>query len=134
MGFTWTSSLMTGIDQVDQEHKQLIEQVENLYEAMSKGQGDARIREILNFLEKYTVEHFRNEERLYQKHGYPDLNRHKEIHAQFIEDFGQLKQEFLSNQSDHSLAIKVNKLAMSWLTNHIGKEDKQACQYIKNNR
>ncbi len=134
MGFTWTKSLMTGIKAVDDEHQALIEQVEKLYEAMSSGQGNKRVKEILDFIERYTKEHFQHEEKLYEKYAYPDLKRHKEIHRKFIADFEPLKEMALSHSEDKTNAIKINKVAMNWLMNHIGKEDKKACLYIKENQ
>ena len=43
MAYQWDSSLETGYEKVDKQHKQLVAAVNNLMEASASGRGDAAV-------------------------------------------------------------------------------------------
>ncbi len=130
----WTSQLMLGVEEMDKEHKELVDAVERLYQEMLKGKGKKAVSETIDFLGNYVVTHFKHEEELQRKYGYPDFQAHKKIHADFIEGFNKLKTQINESEIDSKLAIEVNKTAVDWLRNHIGKEDRKVSEYILQKR
>lgn len=62
MTIEWNDSYKVGLDILDSQHKELVERISVLLEAMRQGRGD--VATILGVLEGYAIEHFDTEERL----------------------------------------------------------------------
>lgn len=131
MSITWKEDLAIGVDQIDSQHKELLGRIDGLFEACNKGKGKEEVTKVIDYLEDYVVTHFSDEEALQRKYGYPEYNSHKMLHTQFIKDFGTLKQSLDKEGVTPSLIIRMNKLLIDWLLNHIKKTDKVLGAYIK---
>ena len=57
----WDASMTTGVDSLDDEHRQLISWLNDLLSAMSLGRGSAEIAGLLDQLGSYSVTHFGRE-------------------------------------------------------------------------
>lgn len=130
MAISWKEDLAIGIDRIDNQHKELVARIDGLFEACNRGRGKDEIQKVVDYLEEYVVTHFADEEALQKEYGYPEYNTHKQLHDQFIKDFGALK-DSLREGVTPSLIIKMNKLLVDWLLNHIKKSDKALGVYIK---
>lgn len=74
--FQFEQSLSVGISEIDGQHKQLINLINQLHEAMSSGKGKDVFGKTLDELVKYTVYHFGTEERYMQRFGYENYATH----------------------------------------------------------
>lgn len=86
----WSDKLLTGVREVDEQHKKLVALINELYDAMKQGKGKEVIDKALDELVKYAGYHFSTEETLMTKYGYPELASHKREHENFkakIKDF-----------------------------------------------
>ncbi|MDI3280784.1 MAG: bacteriohemerythrin, partial [Bacillota bacterium] len=90
----WTEDLATGVTQIDDQHKELIERVNQLLAACSEGRGKEEVGRTLNFLSDYIVFHFGTEEKYMTQYDYPGYNSHKAQHTGFIKEFTDLKGKF----------------------------------------
>ena len=126
----WDKRLESGHPGIDEQHKALIETYNRLHGAMKQGKGKDEIGGILNFLKDYTVSHFKMEEDLMARHGYPMAARHKEIHADLLRQVGDLVQKY--NAGTTTLTLPVMDFLESWLTTHIQGEDFRLAEYLKN--
>lgn len=130
----WSASLATGVDLIDQQHQELIKRINQLLEACNQGKGKEVVEEMLNFLEDYVKTHFRAEEKLQQDHHYPEYPTHKQLHDQFIQDIGNLKQQFESEGATLRLVVVINRKVVDWLTQHIMRADKALAAFLKEGR
>jgi hemerythrin-like metal-binding protein len=124
MGFMeWNEKFITGVREADEQHKRLVDLINELYDAMSQGKGSEVIDKILYELAKYADYHFKTEEGLMSKYGYPELEQHKREH----EAFTKKVQEFIESRKGGSLTLtmKVMNFLKEWLTNHILGTDKK---------
>lgn len=126
--FQWQDSMSVGIDQIDKQHMQLVSLIDELYNAMSKGQAKDELDRIFNELFDYTKTHFFSEEKLMFVHQYKDYENHKKEHEKFVEEIKEQKHMF--DQGDHKIAIKVANFLKDWLTNHIMKSDQKYAPYL----
>jgi len=126
----WNDSLLVGIPQVDKQHKELVDAINKLTDACTQGKGRPEIERTLNFVVSYTQAHFKDEEIIQQKLGYPGATAHKWIHTQFIMTVGALVQEFNQNGPTIALIGKLNKSLVDWVVNHIKTEDKKIGEYM----
>jgi hemerythrin len=64
MAVAWTEELATGIEVIDDQHKELFRRIDGLLEACKAGKGREAVAGVLAFLENYVVEHFAAEEKI----------------------------------------------------------------------
>ena len=76
----WNSFYSVHIDELDEQHKELIHLINEMYDAMKNGKGTDALGSILSELVEYTKYHFDAEEKLFLQYGYPE----REAHAKFI--------------------------------------------------
>lgn len=126
----WTDSLSVGIEQIDFQHKTLINAINELFDACSKGMGRKKITETLEFMKNYTVTHFKDEEEVQRKCGYPDFVNHKKIHDDFVKQVIVYSNRLETEGPNISLVVDFNKFVNSWLMEHISNEDKKIGQFI----
>jgi len=128
--FEWNSQLDTGIESIDQQHRQLVAMLGKLFEAMKDGAGSNLLNDILNSLEDYARSHFSDEERLMEDSGYPEMSTHKTAHKLFQHKILELKRDFHKDQQG-ALSIRVVLFLRTWLTDHIGTVDQQLSKHLQ---
>jgi len=131
MAYQWDSSLETGYEKVDNQHKQLVAAVNNLMEASISGKGDDVVMETLEFLTGYTIKHFSDEEKLQIQFNYPDYLNHKRLHDEFKLKVGELVQRVKDEGPTEKLINEVSSIIGSWLLNHIKGDDFRMAAFVK---
>lgn len=131
MALQWDDSLLVGIDEVDEQHRSLVETFTRLSAAAQNGEARHLIAELADFLVKYTHEHFATEERLMRQYGYPLLEEHLREHDEFTRDARELAHKITVEGASREIAIvTIGKLAR-WIINHIRKEDLKMGEHIR---
>ena len=131
MAYKWDSSLESGHEKIDNQHKQLIAAVNNLMDASSSGKGDKAVMDTLEFLTGYAVKHFADEEQLQMDYGYPDYLNHKRIHDEFKDVVKDLTQQVAKDGPTVEIIAKVSSTVGAWLLNHIKGDDFRMAAYVK---
>ena len=126
----WNDSMLIGIPQVDDQHKALMEATNRLMDACNLGKGRMEIEKILNFVVAYTLKHFRDEETIQAKLGFPGAISHKWIHTQLIHQVGALVQEFKQAGPSIAFVKELNHSFGDCIFNHIKSEDIKFGEYI----
>jgi len=126
----WDESFSVGIEKFDEEHQQLVAMLNELFEAVQAGRGREGLGEIMDRLIDYTKFHFANEEHYLLKHGYPDLEAHKEEHRILTRQVEEMLRKYRSGATA-MLSMEVLHFLKSWLTNHIKGTDKQYGGYLQ---
>jgi hemerythrin len=120
---TWNDNLSVKVKEIDLQHQKLIDMINELNEAMKKGKGKESLAKIINGLVSYTATHFKQEERYFDKFGYPDTVNHKKEHVAFVKKVTDFKNGFEKNNL--SVTVEVMNFLSDWLKNHIKGTDKQ---------
>ena len=126
----WNDSLLIGVPEIDEQHKKLVETIDKLMDACSKGYGPVVIGGILNFAVNYTLEHFAAEEKAQEDSGYPGLAEHKQIHADFTSTVSMFVDDFKTNGPGDTIVETLQSALVDWVVNHISVEDKKVGDYI----
>lgn len=121
--FTWNENMSVGILQLDIQHKNLINMINNLYNAMSAGKGKEILPNILKEMSAYAVSHFSTEEKFMQQYGYPEYETHKKEHELFVKKVQEFNREFA--KGNISITLNVANFLKTWLSNHIQNTDKK---------
>lgn len=122
----WSDALRFGIDDIDAQHKQLFDLA-----ATFEGNGDQiRVMQSLAILCNYVKEHFRDEEALLQKAGYPKLAAHRALHREFRNMLSELLGAAPAMTLDQ-IAERVQQLINGWFYNHILVADRDYVPLLK---
>ena len=121
----WDPSMTTGIDSVDDQHKQLIAWLNDLLEAMSMGRGRTEVEALLAQLGTYAGTHFGHEEACMVKYKCPVAAANAAAHKEFVATFTAFREEFQRDGATASLVVRVESELMRWLTGHIKRTDTQ---------
>ena len=127
----WESTLETGYEKIDNQHRQLFAAVNNLIEASASGKGDRVVMDVLEFLTSYVIKHFSDEEQLQIDYDYPDYLNHKRIHDDFKATSGELIQQVSLEGPSEELIEKAVSMIGAWLLNHIRGDDFRMAAFVK---
>jgi hemerythrin len=131
MLYQWDSSLETGHEKIDNQHKQLINALNDIIEASEQGKGRDEIFKTIDFLTGYSITHFASEEKLQVDYDYPDYLIHKHYHDEFKEKVGVLTKWLIIEGPTEKLINDTTKTIGDWLLNHIKGDDFRMAAYVK---
>ncbi|MGI6577396.1 MAG: bacteriohemerythrin [Eubacteriales bacterium] len=131
MAVKWTPNLSVGVEYIDSQHKIWFEKANDLFEAGKNRKSKEVIGEMLDFLDDYTKQHFKDEEAYMEKISYPDIEKQRAAHKIFVEELAKLKQEYQRSGGNLTVIINANQMILNWLTQHISTMDKQIGAYAK---
>ena len=124
----WKDEYNVGIDSIDQQHRKLVNLINQLQTAVDYSTGEEFEREALDELVDYTKTHFIYEEGLMEDNGYPDFEAHRAKHRAMIAEVEAVLAEY---EQDHDRAMEdAVTFLKSWLINHINGTDKQYSSYL----
>jgi len=124
--FPWSENFETGILQIDEQHKRLV-QLLNLLASHFAHQSDIpTLNNIFDELAEYAHYHFQTEERIWQHFFGGDSweIEHKKVHSSFVEEILSLKGEESIKPFDDVLEDVLSFLT-HWLAFHILESDKR---------
>lgn len=121
--YKWSDELSVNVEAFDKHHRRLVELINELHEAMSKGRGREVVDSVIVELANYTRYHFSEEERLMKQHNHAGYEQHKAEHDAFVKTV----EEFIGrlDAGSGTLSISVMSFLVKWLTTHIQKTDKK---------
>jgi hemerythrin len=131
MNWEWTSSLETGIEQIDEQHKELFNRIDKLELAIYKGRAAIELESLMKYLESYIIEHFEMEEQLMLDNIYPNFAAHSRQHNEFRNILTGIMDSCRNRGADSYLAIDVDKQMRKWWENHILKIDMAYIPFVK---
>lgn len=125
----WSNRYVTGIQEIDTQHKELVRIINELYDAMKQGSANDKISGILDFLTKYTIEHFQAEEKLMRGYAYPALAAHKVEHDALVKQVTEFFKK--KDGSKLALTLELSKFLSDWITKHILGHDLAYVPFFK---
>ena len=117
----WTQALEVGIAEIDEQHRWLVDQTNDLHEALRAGASREQVGALLEGLMDYVMNHFIVEENLFIRLGYPDTEAHQAQHNLFS---GQVMSLLSRHDCGETVSAETLELLKDWLTHHILKVDK----------
>jgi len=127
-------SLLTGVEKIDEQHKELINRIDLVRQAGKNGTSAKEIIPTLMFIQKYVSKHFADEEELQLSCGYPKYNEHKAAHISFSKKVETLFDKCNDEGVNLITILETNKILYNWLVTHIHKVDMEFAQYYKENK
>ena len=117
---------LTGIEEIDKEHKRLFEIADELYtlkcEEFIPDKYD-NIRAILEELREYTLTHFEHEEEYMKSIGYKRMFTQKSQHDALRQIMDEWDLDAIDENQDETIE-EMLRIVTDWLVNHILNQDK----------
>lgn len=121
----WKESYSVGVAAVDHEHRELIDLVNRLYEALISRREPEDVPAAFGDLFRAISSHFALEERFMREHGYDQTTEHKDDHERLLDELRDIMD---AHEATEGLAddVMVQKFADNvevWFTNHFSTHD-----------
>lgn len=127
MPIAWDSTLDTGIDVIDAQHRRIVEYINDL-EIAKMTLDKKKVNDIIEQLIDYTQSHFGFEEAMLEEAGYKFLKPHKKVHELFIR---RVTDFTLRAARGEEIADELHSMLSKWLLNHIASEDRDYAATVK---
>ncbi len=127
---TWNDTYSVKIKKFDDQHKRLIDLINQLHDAMLVGKGKEAMGNVLNSLVDYTKTHFAAEETLMKLHNYPDYEQHKKEHNLLVMQVLDIQKQLREGKTPITQAIMF--FLKEWLQQHIQGNDKKYGPFLNN--
>ncbi len=119
---TWRPDFNLGIDEIDEQHKKIVELINTLNKAFINNEACEKLGAILDEMADYADYHFRTEETLFIQHLFPFSEEHKRLHENFRSKVSQFKEQF---ENGLPVTFRILGFLRKWLTNHILDVDRE---------
>lgn len=118
--FAFTQDCLTGIEEIDNEHRHLFELINQAMALLQEPSAAAvAVRELVADLKNYAVTHFAHEEAYMEQIGDPELPRQRREHAAFAEKINGMNPEPADGDSGREALNELLKYLAGWLYRHI---------------
>ena len=125
----WEDSFSVGFKPIDDQHKTLVDMINELFQACKAGvvEADMAFLQIIKKALDYAETHFADEEDYLSEANYPHLDEQKEQHEAFVEEVQKTIEEFEAGNIE---PIYFARYLKNWLLNHIAVYDKRYAPYL----
>ena len=118
----WSDVLNLGIEEIDNQHKDLLGLVNEMHLAIRDSRGREAVAKVLARLADYIKIHFAVEESLMRILGYPGYEGHKAQHEELIRSVLDLQRRVDTDKM--AIGVELMHYLKTWLTRHIVESDR----------
>ncbi len=90
----WHEEYSVGVPDVDHEHREIIELINEVYHQLQDPQSDTDVMGFLGEIFAQIIAHFALEERIMRNAHYPELDAHKEDHEKLLDELRDLMDDY----------------------------------------
>jgi len=127
-----TKTFELDCDVLDQDHKQLVEMVNEIIAMLDNGET-GKCRDKVAEFASFTKGHFGREENYLAKSGYPDIEKHRQHHRYLMEKIDHMV-EFASAADDNEIACEsLKKELVFFVMDDVITSDLDFKSYVSDN-
>ena len=134
MAFKWDSYFETGIAIVDEQHRGLVDLINEAAPLLSARGAltHARLDVLIDRLFDYAAVHFKTEEEVMRSNGLLDdyCLEHQKIHRAFVDQVIE-QRALMESSTDEDAGSSLLRFLTGWLTFHILSEDQRMARQIR---
>lgn len=123
MALKWDEMYETGIAEIDRQHQNLFEHINDLEKKIQAGDGQRRMAEMLQYLKMHTKAHFSYEEDCMEKYQCPAATKNYIAHQKFMKIFEELENRFQSDPGNIYIQKHVHSSIEIWVDQHLRDVD-----------
>jgi hemerythrin-like metal-binding protein len=134
LNIEYNESLMTGIEEIDEQHRFLIDTLHEANHMFSNNYDRELLNQVTKDLLSYAITHFETEEALMQQHGYLDAHPnaakdHISQHRDFTNRIVSINDRLREGLSIHY--VELFEFLEAWLQNHVLGFDQDLGRYLR---
>jgi hemerythrin len=117
----WKPNYSVGIDSMDDEHQQMIQLINEIYEELAQRRDPESVEQFLGDTHSAIAMHFALEERMMRDAGYSEYAAHKGDHEDLLDQILEMMDEF-AEDSEAGFRILSERLS-DWFSGHFSTFD-----------
>jgi len=117
----WKPEYSVGIASMDDEHREMIDLINNVYAKLGTSPDPDDIEHCLENIYRAISLHFALEERIMREHSYAEYEEHKEDHEDLLDEIRDLMDEFIVDRN--AGARLLEKRLSDWFAQHFASFD-----------
>jgi len=125
----FTDKISVKVSIIDEQHKKLVEIINDLHNAMVSGKGKTVMDDILLRMIEYVKVHFSTEESLMVQYDFPERSEHEAQHIELTSQVGELYVKVRENKLN--VTIETMNFLKDWLNHHIMETDKKLGAFLQ---
>ncbi len=123
----WADALRINVDVIDDDHQRIVAMMNKLSQNnLSPEDVDRTVSELVD----HTLHHFRREEAVMEACGYPDFERHRELHSNLADRVKNLERQWCEHR-DPNFALELQGFLRELWVDHVTQEDCHISQYAR---
>ena len=130
--FEWKDLNATGIEEIDDDHREMIDKVNSIYRQMVSGGSDVVDSNLASDIIVAMKGHFAREEALMVSVNYGQRDKHIRSHELFVDGIRKIISDMSEGMPD--APNRLFDFVTSWLHAHSHNDDLELARFIKSNR
>ena len=127
----WDDKYSIGIFIIDEQHKKLFGFVNKTIETKEHSDNTEELKEVLEEMTEYSLEHFKTEEAHMIEFNYSECRYHSEEHNNFFTKTNAYCDKGVNG--DYHISNDLIEYLKQWVVNHIQVSDRQYINCFKKN-
>jgi hemerythrin-like metal-binding protein len=130
MPIHWNDNIYRlGVEDIDHDHRHKIDILNTVEFLLNNGAAQDVIAKALDELIKGTAEHFQREEKLMRRTKYPALDKHAELHREFLERLCKLHADNFRGEGQIDARAEIDFFS-DWMSVHIQNADRNYVHWL----
>jgi hemerythrin len=132
--FKWKEQYNLNIEEIDKQHKKLMEIGQRAYDIAVIDDGYDRYDEILTIIDElleYTKYHFEYEENMLKGYNYNHIHDQEEEHAFYVYKITEVASREDIDDNQMKIILEIIDFLSEWISNHIMIEDRKYAVFLK---
>ena len=117
MQFQWDDAFATGIDEIDVQHREFVELVNEYTKELQYGLTIAEISVEIDKLYQYAIRHFKTEESYMDFNEYPLYFEQINAHISYLDQIMQFKKNIIDK--NECSFVEFLQFAVTWFERHM---------------
>lgn len=134
--FEWKEEYSLNIEEIDKQHKKLLEIGREAYDIAVIDDGYDRYDEIMTIIDAlldYTKYHFEYEEKMLKEYNYSHLHDQEEAHGFYVYKMKEVasRDEEEIDDNQRKVVLEIIDFLSEWISTHINIEDRKYALFLK---
>lgn len=117
----WKDSYSVGVADVDYEHREMIDLINDLHERLSNKSDELDASTFLGKIFQAISSHFALEERFMQDHRYDQFSQHKAAHERLLDEIRDIMDDY--EAAPEASSAELSHRLDLWFTEHFKTHD-----------
>jgi len=122
--FEWDESFLIGIEELDHEHKVLMDDIKTLHEELTRHDQKSEIEKCLGDIYARMQAHFALEEHVMKEREYEFFDEHKREHERLLDSYSGYMIQIMNDAAVTS-GNPIEETLSHWVMYHILNSDKK---------